>query len=65
MVITHPSLINSLLSEAASLLGFPAWLFQCVFWFLLVFIATYPVLWLVKKAAQAILFALSLMDKSS
>jgi hypothetical protein len=65
VVITHPSLINSLLAESASLLGFPAWLVQGVFWFLLVFVATYPVLWLTKKAAQAILFTLSLAERSS
>jgi hypothetical protein len=65
VVITHPSLINSLLAEAASLLGFPAWLVQGVFWFVLVFVATYPVLWLTKRVAQAVLFTLSLMERSS
>jgi hypothetical protein len=64
-VIAHPSLINSLLAEAASLLGFPPWLVQGVFWFLLVFVATYPALWLTKRVAQAVLFTLSLMERSS
>jgi hypothetical protein len=62
VIIRHPTLINSLLSEAASLLGFPAWLLQWVFWFVLIFAATYPFLWILKNTAKAILFALSLIE---
>jgi hypothetical protein len=62
VVVTHPALINSLLSEVADLLGFPAWLLQGAFWFVLIFAAAYPLLWVLKIAAKAILFALSLIE---
>lgn len=64
VVIKHPSLINSLLAEAAAVLGLPIWLVKGGFWFVLVFLASYPFLWLLKSMAQAILFALSLMETS-
>jgi hypothetical protein len=64
VVIKHPGLINSLLAETASLLGLPAWLVQGGFWFVLVFLALYPFLWLLKNMAPAILFALSLMERA-
>lgn len=64
VIIKHPSLINSLLAEAASLLGVPAWLMQGIFWFVLIFLATYPFRWALKLMARAILSILSFLETS-
>ena len=64
VIIKHPSLINSLLAEAASLLGLPPWLMQGAFWFILIFLATYPFRWVLKLLARGALAALSLLETS-
>jgi hypothetical protein len=62
VVVTNPGLINSLLAELAGMLGVPPWLFQGLFWFVVIFIVTYPFRWILKLAARTILSALSLLN---
>jgi len=64
VVVTHPSLINSVLAEVAAVIGVNPLLFQCVVWFLFISVALYPFLWLLKAAARFILFSLSLIEWS-
>jgi hypothetical protein len=64
IVVTHPGLINSVLAEVAALMGLNPLLFQFAVWFLIVAVALYPFLWLLKAAARFILFSLSWIEWS-
>ena len=64
IVVTHPSLVSSLLGEMAKLFGLNPLLVEIVGWFLLVIIALYPFLWALKALVKVILFGLSLIEKS-
>lgn len=63
VVVTHPSLINSVLAEVAALVGVNPLLLQSVVWFLLIAVALYPFLWLLKMAAKSILLFLSWIER--
>lgn len=62
VVVTHPSLVNSVLAEVAGLIGLNPFLFQSAVWFLVVAVALYPFLWLLKTVAKSILFGLSWIE---
>lgn len=64
VIVTHPSLINSVLAEVAGLMGLDPLLFQSVVWFLVVAVALYPFLWLLKAVAKSILYGLSWIEWS-
>ena len=61
IVATHPSLINSVLGEAATLMGLNPLLVQFTGWTLLIFLILYPFSWLLKGAARFTLLVLSLL----
>lgn len=64
VLVTNPGLINSLLAELADMLGVPPWLSQGLFWFVVIFIATYPFRWILKLVAGSIFSALSFLSPS-
>jgi len=64
VVITHPSLVNSLLEELAELLGLNPLLVQFAGWLLIITIALYPFSWALIALARLILFGMSLIEKS-
>lgn len=64
IVVTHPSLINSVLGEIAKLLGLPPWLGQFVGWYLIIVLVLYPLSWILKPLARFILFGLSWLEQS-
>jgi hypothetical protein len=64
VVITHPSLVNSLLEELAELLGLNPLLVQFSGWLLIIAIALYPFSWALIALARLILFGMSLIEKS-
>lgn len=64
VVVSHPSLINSILEEAAKLMGLDPWLLQTAGWTVLIAAMLYPVSWLLKGLASVLLFSLSWLEKS-
>ena len=64
IVVTHPSLLNSLFAEAANLLGLDPWLVQFAGWTLLILLLLYPVSWVLKPLARATLRALTWIEHS-
>jgi hypothetical protein len=64
IIVTNPSLINSVFGEIAKLLGLPPWLGQFAGWFLIVVLVLYPLSWILKPLARFILFGLSWLEHS-
>jgi hypothetical protein len=64
IVVTHPSLLNSVFTEIAELMGLSPWLVLFVGWFLIIALALYPFSWLLKGLARFILFGLSWLEQS-
>jgi hypothetical protein len=62
IIVTHPSLINSVLAELAKLMGLSPWLVLFVGWFLIIALVLYPFSWLLKGLARFILFGLSWLE---
>jgi hypothetical protein len=63
IIVAHPSLVNSVLAEFANLMGWNPLLVQFAGWFLIIFIALYPIAWLLKDIARLILFIFSLIER--
>ena len=63
IIVVHPSLVNSLFSEFANMMGWDPLLVQFAGWFLIIFIALYPIAWLLKDIARFILFIFSLNER--
>lgn len=64
IIISHPSLINSVFAEIAKLLGLNPWLVQLAGWSLIIFLVLYPFSWLLKPLARFVLFGLSWIERS-
>ena len=62
IVVTHPSLINSVLTELAKLMGLNPWLVLFVGWFLIIALLLYPFSWLLKGLARLILLGLAWLE---
>ncbi len=56
IVATHPSLVNSLLGEAAAMVGLDPVIVQFAGWFVLIALLLYPLAWLLRGLARAALF---------
>jgi len=56
VVVTHPSLINSLLGEAASLVGIDPMIAQFAGWFVIIGLLLYPLSWLLRGLGRVALF---------
>nr|WP_181726134.1 hypothetical protein [Polaromonas sp.] len=65
VVFSHPSLLNSVFAEVATLMGLNTGLVQFLGWFLLISIALYPFFWLLKIAANLILFGFLWLEKAT
>ena len=55
IVATHPSLVNSLLGEAAALIGFDPRVAQFIGWFFIILVLLYPLSWILKILGRVIL----------
>jgi len=64
VVLSHPALLNSVFAELANLMGLNPLLVQFLGWFLLISVALYPFIWVLKIAAKLIWIGLSWLDKS-
>lgn len=63
IVVSHPSLINSLFDELAKSLGVSSWLVQFVGWILIIILIFYPFLWLLISLTQFLLWGFSLLKR--
>ncbi|GAA4026882.1 hypothetical protein [Actimicrobium antarcticum] len=64
LIVTHPSLVNSLLGQAAKFFGIDPWLFQLGGWWLILSLLLFPFIGLIKLAARLLLAVFSLLEKS-
>jgi hypothetical protein len=65
ILIKAPRMVSALLAMAARAIGLPAWLFQLVGWYLIIFILLYPFSWLIRKVLFGIYQILSWSFKAS
>ena len=63
IIVAHPSLVNSMLAEFANLMGWNPLLVQFAGWFLIIFIALYPIAWFLKDIARLMLFISSRIER--
>jgi len=63
IIVTHPSLINSVFAELAELMGLSPWLVLFAGWFLIIALVLYPFSWLLKGLARFILLGLSWLEQ--
>jgi hypothetical protein len=64
VVLTHPSLLNSVFAEIAKWMGLNIVLVQFICWFLLISVALYPFFWLLKILVNLLVIGLSWLNKS-
>lgn len=64
IIVTNPSLINSLFLGIAKLLGLPPGLVLFVGWYLIVVFVLYPLSWILKPLVRFMLFGLSWLERS-
>lgn len=65
VVVTHPSLLNSLFKELAELLGLNPWLIQFIGWFTIVMIPIYFLAWAVLPFLPGIRMMLSVFSRTT
>ncbi len=62
IIVSHPSLINSVLSEAARMMGLNPWIVQFAGWSLIIMIALYPFSWILKSLARFVVWIFSWIE---